>query len=310
MGQKMKRTWALAIIALLVILIAATGTLQTGHAAGPSTYYVVRPGDTLFSIAARFGVSSWSLARANGVWDPNFIFVGQTLIIPGGYMPNPCPGCPFPYPQPVPRPIPGPIYRCSYQVQYGDTLTSIAARLGLNVWTLAQANGLYNVNWIYVGQWLRVPGCGTTPPSPLPPTVTPTATSPTMCTGGIAGLVLGLVSPTTALVTLKDPSGNILASTSAGSSGSFGFFPLPLSSYVVVLTVPDGYQAQSPTQVSVAVSQCMPTFANATFGLLSTTTPTFTPAPPTPTMTTTPLPTSTPTVTPTSTLVVVGTRTR
>jgi LysM repeat protein len=52
-----------------------------------------------------------------------------------------------------------------YRVQYGDTLYNIAARLRVNVWTLAQTNGIYNINWIYAGQWLRVPGCA---PNPVP----------------------------------------------------------------------------------------------------------------------------------------------
>jgi len=46
-----------------------------------------------------------------------------------------------------------------YQVRYGDTLSSIAWRLGTDAWTLARYNGIYNLNWIYVGQWLRIPGC-------------------------------------------------------------------------------------------------------------------------------------------------------
>ncbi len=44
--------------------------------------YVVRPGDTLFSIAIRFGVSYYALAAANGLANPNFIYVGQVLRIP------------------------------------------------------------------------------------------------------------------------------------------------------------------------------------------------------------------------------------
>ncbi len=47
-----------------------------------NTTYVVRPGDTLFNIALRFKVTVSKLAQANGINDPNRVYVGQRLIIP------------------------------------------------------------------------------------------------------------------------------------------------------------------------------------------------------------------------------------
>lgn len=44
--------------------------------------YVVQPGDTLYSIAVRFGVSLEALIQANGITDPNQLQVGQVLVIP------------------------------------------------------------------------------------------------------------------------------------------------------------------------------------------------------------------------------------
>ena len=44
--------------------------------------YVVQEGDTLSSIAARFGVTEAAIQRANDLADPNAIFVGQELVIP------------------------------------------------------------------------------------------------------------------------------------------------------------------------------------------------------------------------------------
>ncbi len=46
--------------------------------------YVVQPGDSLSSIATEFGVSQEALQAANGIDDPNSIFVGQRLVIPDG----------------------------------------------------------------------------------------------------------------------------------------------------------------------------------------------------------------------------------
>jgi len=52
----------------------------TTHA--PTTY-TVKAGDSLSSIAAKFGISQSVLAAANNITDPNKIYVGQVLKIPG-----------------------------------------------------------------------------------------------------------------------------------------------------------------------------------------------------------------------------------
>ncbi len=44
--------------------------------------YVVRPGDTLFSLARRFGVEVATLARANGIADPDRLRAGARLVVP------------------------------------------------------------------------------------------------------------------------------------------------------------------------------------------------------------------------------------
>ncbi len=44
--------------------------------------YTVQPGDTLWALARRFGVSVHELAAANGLLDPHRIRVGQVLVVP------------------------------------------------------------------------------------------------------------------------------------------------------------------------------------------------------------------------------------
>jgi putative chitinase len=53
-----------------------------GPVVGPGAYYTVRYGDTLSSIAWRHGVSTWSIATANNLSNPNLIYAGQRLYIP------------------------------------------------------------------------------------------------------------------------------------------------------------------------------------------------------------------------------------
>jgi len=48
----------------------------------PQQSYVVAQGDTLAAIAERFGTSVSALQEANGIDDPDEIFVGQVLVIP------------------------------------------------------------------------------------------------------------------------------------------------------------------------------------------------------------------------------------
>ncbi len=45
--------------------------------------YIVQPGDSLSSIAARFSVSLTDLMAVNGITDPNQLDAGQQLVIPG-----------------------------------------------------------------------------------------------------------------------------------------------------------------------------------------------------------------------------------
>ncbi len=52
-------------------------------AAAPGTYLVQR-GDTLWLIAQRFGLSVGQLMAANSIGNPNYIYYGQVLVIPGG----------------------------------------------------------------------------------------------------------------------------------------------------------------------------------------------------------------------------------
>jgi LysM repeat protein len=114
-----------------------------GHYTGGGWWYTVHRGDTLSSIARRFGTTVWALQRANGIANRNRIFVGQRLLIPtGGGRRGGCYGCGVGF---------------WYTVRWGDTLSAIGWRYGVNPWAIAAANGLRNPNCIRVGQRLWIP---------------------------------------------------------------------------------------------------------------------------------------------------------
>lgn len=100
--------------------------------------YVVQPGDTLYSIAHRFGVSWQTLASVNMIFNPALLQVGQRLVIPSG----------------ATAPPPG---AKTHVVKEGETLYRIALMYGATVQAIALANNLPNMNIIYPGQQLTIP---------------------------------------------------------------------------------------------------------------------------------------------------------
>ncbi len=114
----------------------AEGTAAT--AAGPEITYTVQPGDRLFRIAQRFGVDYRTLAAYNNIVNPNLIYPGQVLRIPGTGQP------------PTQNEI-------RYTVQPGDNLFRIALRYNMNYLYLASYNRIANPHQIRVGQVIRIP---------------------------------------------------------------------------------------------------------------------------------------------------------
>jgi len=60
------------------------GPSHIGNASSGNGAYVVKRGDRLGDIAARFGIKLSSLASLNSISDTNLIRAGQTLTVPGG----------------------------------------------------------------------------------------------------------------------------------------------------------------------------------------------------------------------------------
>jgi LysM repeat protein len=91
----------------------ASGGELPGETSAEPTLYVVQSGDTLISIAGRFDVSLDDLMRANDLTDPDYVQVGQQLVIPIGGLPPVTPtftlvptptDTPLPFNPPTPLP--------------------------------------------------------------------------------------------------------------------------------------------------------------------------------------------------------------
>ncbi len=130
-----------------------TATDTEEESSGPIVH-VVQPGENLFRISLRYGVTVQAMAQANNIANPNVIFIGQRLTIPGG-MDS---GAPGPQPGDGDDGGTGGPSTSTYTVVAGDTLFSIARRSNTTVQAIAQLNNIPNVNLIYVGQQLTIPG--------------------------------------------------------------------------------------------------------------------------------------------------------
>ncbi len=106
----------------------------------------VRRGETVSTIARRYGVSMSSIVTANNLGKRYKIYAGQTLLVPttGGYRKS----------KRLTRVIPD--GSGNYVVKRGDTLWEIAKAHGVSIKDLKKANRLYS-NRIYPGRKLIIP---------------------------------------------------------------------------------------------------------------------------------------------------------
>lgn len=122
--------------------------------------YKVQKGDTLSSIAARYGTSWKNLQSFNNMSNPNKIIPGQELRIPAEL------GAPAPVVRSAVRKSSSSHSSSSkvsqgstYVIQRGDSLAKIAKRSGLTVADLKTANGLTS-DRIIAGKKLTIPRKG------------------------------------------------------------------------------------------------------------------------------------------------------
>jgi len=133
------------------ICIPSTPVPPTTCPAG-TTPYTIRAGDTFYSIARRYNISLDALIAANPGVDPDRLFIGQVICLPGATPPPPS-TCP--------------IGTTPYTIKAGDTFYNLAARYNTTVEAIQRANPTVDPNRLQIGQVICIPG--STPPPPTNP---------------------------------------------------------------------------------------------------------------------------------------------
>lgn len=149
------RKISLIIANLTLILIWATSITIAAplpsqqHQDKENFIYNVQAGDTLILIALRYNLNPAEIALANKLSNPNLIFPGQKLILPGIEPPA--------------------VEGKFHNVQPGESVSSIAGLYGVSVSHLLMLNDIPNPDIIEIGQTLQIP----TDPPPTPGPLTP-----------------------------------------------------------------------------------------------------------------------------------------
>lgn len=172
---------------LMMILIPTPAQAQ-----GPDEFiYTVQPGDVLMLIALRYNLKVTDIILANNLTDPNLVFPGQQLILPG----LPVPATPAPTLTPIPFPPPTNT-GVTHQVLPGETLFEIATFYGLSIDALISANDLVDPDLIQTGQILQIPPPPQPPPEALAaPFVAVTLSEPAVMQGRTLVVKVTLAQP-------------------------------------------------------------------------------------------------------------------
>ncbi|HHY83020.1 MAG TPA: LysM peptidoglycan-binding domain-containing protein [Clostridiales bacterium] len=128
--------------------ICIPGAPMPGECPAGTQPYIIRAGDTFYSLAIRFNTTVAAIMAANPGVDPNRLMIGQRICIPGAPIPGQCPAGTDPY-----------------VIKAGDTIFSLAARFNTTVEAILAANPGIDPNRLMIGQQICIPRPGV-PPCP------------------------------------------------------------------------------------------------------------------------------------------------
>jgi murein DD-endopeptidase MepM/ murein hydrolase activator NlpD len=133
----LKKLLWINFLILFALLFTTFPVSAQSETSGDQPVYIVQSGDTLSSIAVRFGTTEDELLTANNLSDANSLSAGQNLIIPGlegisGTL--------------VTSPVP-----------YGDNLRTLSRRYRLSTDLLSHLNHITSPDELYAGVNLIIP---------------------------------------------------------------------------------------------------------------------------------------------------------
>jgi len=141
-------------------VLKLSGASSTAPVVSRPTRYTIKRGDTISEIAERYGLTTQGLLALNKLSRTSIIYPGQVIQLSGSSIAitpvsNVEANDP---PSPPPTNTPAPVINNSYTIKTGDTVTSIAARFGVSIDAVLDANGLTRSSIIYAGRTLQIPG--------------------------------------------------------------------------------------------------------------------------------------------------------
>jgi LysM repeat protein len=139
------------VLKLSTTASAAPVAPTAAPAAGSGGRYSIVRGDTISSIAARFGVTTQAVLTANGLGWSSIIYPGQTIAIPAAGAPLAITTVSSVTPSAPSTPT------MNYTIVAGDTLSALAARFGTTIAAIMAANSLGSSTIIYSGRTLVIP---------------------------------------------------------------------------------------------------------------------------------------------------------
>ena len=229
--------------------IAATHTAPTGKT------YVMRPGDTLWSVASKQGTSINALRNANHL-KGDMVAIGQTLLIPSDeIIVNTPPPASMPASASTPgtnpaRKAPAPaITKRTHVVKPNETFTKIARDYGITFDTLAKANPNTRADHLLAGERLSIPGGKSkTGSKPETPSTAPAATSTDVTHVVKSGEHLGSIAKQYGISTAALAESNRLQDANIVVVGQKLIIPGHKATHTVPENLASNDQETAPTQ--------------------------------------------------------------
>jgi hypothetical protein len=150
-------------LTIMVLLLPTGWVLAAGGGWDILGQHTVKAGETLYCIGRAYGVDPYAIATQNSIVYAHLIYPGMVLDIPDAEKSIvPGPVCAAQFGTPVePTPPPDVCGNCTcaytYNIMWGNTLTQISLLYGVDMWTIAECNCIFNLNYIRAGDTLCSP---------------------------------------------------------------------------------------------------------------------------------------------------------